>query len=66
MKRICLNKAIYMYLYLGITTGKYKTSVTHLGWPERKGGGEEGEGGPRRAPGVSKRCNGSGKVKWPG
>jgi len=61
-----LNKAIYMYLYLGITTGKYKISVTHLGWPERKGGGEEGEGGPRRAPGVSKRHSGSGEAKQPG
>ena len=30
-----------MYLYLGITMGKYKTSMTHLGWPERKGGSQE-------------------------
>ena len=43
MKGIYLNKAIYTYLYLEITTGKYKTSMTCSGWPEREGG--EGEGG---------------------
>ncbi len=45
MKGIYLNKAIYTYLYLEITTGKYKTSMTCSGWPEREGGEGEGEGG---------------------